>query len=396
MKTMLMIPPQYLPVPAVRGGAVEQLCTQLIEGNERDPRFDIEVLSCLDEQLGNPPYLHTRVVQVSPSFMDRIRSRIHNKIAYLTETKKYLTPSDLWIMRKVRRSHCDVLLVENDMLACDRLAKYKQHSRLVYHMHNGYDGSSKTPELVRDIMPHVDAFIVISDYLKRIVTGAAASDKVHVLPNAIDIGRFRVGRDRENQRKRLGIAADEVVFVYSGRINKEKGVLELIEAYTGLADSTDVRTKLLIVGKSWFGNTMNADPYVDELKAMCSGRDDIIFTGFVQPEDMPKVLSAADVAVIPSRWEEPFGLVVLEAMAADLTVIATRSGAIPEIVSEESALLVDNHDETIVHDLCEAMRRSLDGDVRQTKTDVARRILDESPDYDVFHYFDNFCREAFR
>ena len=45
-KTLLMIPPQYLPVPAVHGGAVEQLCTRLIEGNERDLRFDIEVLSC--------------------------------------------------------------------------------------------------------------------------------------------------------------------------------------------------------------------------------------------------------------------------------------------------------------------------------------------------------------
>ena len=395
-KTMLMIPPQYLPVPAVHGGAVEQLCTRLIEGNERAPRFDIEVLSCRDERLDDSSYAHTRITQVSPGFADRICSRIHNKITYVTGRRRYLTPSDLWIMRKVLFGHYDVLLVENDMLICDRIARIRKRARLVYHMHNGYDGSSKTPELVRRIMPRVDSFVVISDYLKRIVMDAAASDKVRVLPNAIDIARFRREGARTEERGRLGIAADDVVFVYSGRINKEKGVLELIEAYMGLADSTDVRTKLLIVGKSWFGNTADADPYIDTLKTMCEGRDDIIFTGFVQPTDMPKVLSAADVAVIPSRWEEPFGLVVLEAMAADLTVIATRSGAIPEIVSEESVFLVDNHDETIVHDLREAMRRSLDGDVRQTKTDAARRILDESPDYDVSHYFDNFCREAFR
>lgn len=79
---MLMIPPQYLPVPAVRGGAVEQLCTRLIEGNECSPQFDIEVLSCRDEQLESLTYAHTRITQVSPSLIDWIRSRIHNKIAY--------------------------------------------------------------------------------------------------------------------------------------------------------------------------------------------------------------------------------------------------------------------------------------------------------------------------
>lgn len=395
MKTMLMIPPQFLPVPAVRGGAVEQLCTRLIEGNERAPRFDIEVLSCRDERLDDSSYSHTRITQVSPGLADRVCSRIHNKITYVTGRRRYLTPSDLWIMRKVLFGHYDVLLVENDMLICDWIARIGKRALLVYHMHNGYDGSSKTPELVRRIMPHVDSFVVISDYLKRIVMEAAASDKVRVLPNAIDIARFRSEGDRTEERGRLGIAADDVVFVYSGRITREKGVRELIAAYVGFADATSRQTKLLIVGKSWFGNTADADPYVDTLKIMCEGRDDIIFTGFVQPADMSKVLSAADVAVIPSRWEEPFGLVVLEAMAADLLIIATRSGAIPEIVSDESALLVDNDDETIVAGLREAMRRSLGSDVRQSKTNAARRILDESPDYDVANYFDNFCAEAF-
>ena len=395
-KTVLMIPPQFLPVPAVRGGAVEELCTRLIEGNERAPRFDIEVLSCRDERLDDSSYAHTRITQVSPNFADWVCSRIHNKVTYVTGRKRYLTPSDLWIMRKVLFGRYDVLLVENDMLICNRISRIRKRTRLVYHMHNGYDGSSKTPELVRRIMPHVDSFVVISDYLKRIVMDAAVSDKVRVLPNAIDITRFRSEGDRTKERARLGIAADDVVFVYSGRITREKGVRELIEAYVGFADAASQQTKLLIVGKSWFGNTSVADSYVDTLKTMCEGRDDIIFTGFVQPADMPKVLSAADVAVIPSRWEEPFGLVVLEAMAANLLIIATRSGAISEIVSDESALLVDNDDETIVADLRAAMRRSLDGDIRQSKTNAARRILDESPDYDVSNYFDNFCWKALR
>ena len=395
-KTLLMIPPQYLPVPAVHGGAVEQLCTRLIEGNERDPRFDIEVLSCRDELLDSLSYAHTRITQVSPGLADRLHSRIHNKIAYLAGTKRYLTPADLWIMRKVRHGRYDVLLVENDMLVCDWLTHCKKKSRLIYHMHNGYDGSSKTPELICSIMPHTDVFLVISDYLRGIVTDAAPADKVHVLPNAIDIRKFREGKDRENQRGLLGIAPDDVVFVYSGRITKEKGVFELVEAYMGLADSTDIPTKLLIVGKSWFGNSTDADPYADKLKTMCGGRNDIIFTGFVRPVDMPGVLSAADVAVILSRWEEPFGLVVLEAMAADLMVIATRSGAIPEIVSEESALLIDNDDETMVTDLRAAMRLSLNRTVRQSKIEAARRVMEESPDYDVSRYFDNFCKEAFQ
>ena len=88
MKTVLMIPPQFLPVPAVRGGAVEQLCTRLIEGNERAPRFDIEVLSCRDERLDDSSYSHTRITQVSPGLADRVCSRIHNKITYVTGRRR--------------------------------------------------------------------------------------------------------------------------------------------------------------------------------------------------------------------------------------------------------------------------------------------------------------------
>lgn len=396
MKTMLMIPPQFLPVPAVRGGAVEELSTRLIEGNETSPRYGITVLSKPDDALDGVSYRYTNIVPIQAARIHRVLARIINKIVFLTHRGQYVTPEALKILALVLRGKHDVILVENDMLACNMISGFKwfkKRVRLIYHMHNDYDGSSKTPALVRDIMPHVDVFLVISEYLRSQVVSAEAvdmSDKVKVLDNAIDIKAFMQGGDRERWRREFGIDSRNVTFVYSGRITPEKGVRELIEAYIRMADASDCSTKLLIVGKSWFG-TDDVDPYAEELKALSAGRDDIIFTGFVQHEDMPGVLSAADVAVIPSRWEEPFGLVVLEAMVAGLAIIATRSGAIPEIVSNESAFLINNEDDTIVDDLAAAMHTALDSEKRMQKIHDAQLTLTQHPEYDVHGYFDRFC-----
>ena len=67
---------------------------------------------------------------------------------------------------------------------------------------------------------------------------------------------------------------------------------------------------------------------------------------------MPTYLKTANVIVVPSTWEEPFGLTVLEAMATGVPLIATRCGGIPE-VCEGTAILVDRDD--IVNQLSEAI-----------------------------------------
>lgn len=68
----------------------------------------------------------------------------------------------------------------------------------------------------------------------------------------------------------------------------------------------------------------------------------IIFTGYISYEIMPVVYNLADIAVLPSMWEEPAGLTSLEAMACGTPVITTDSGGIPEYVGKSAVVLKRN------------------------------------------------------
>ena len=66
------------------------------------------------------------------------------------------------------------------------------------------------------------------------------------------------------------------------------------------------------------------------------------FAGWVEPGEIPKLVNASSIVVVPSRWQEPFGLVVLEAALMARPVVATRVGGLPEvIVNEQTGLLVE-------------------------------------------------------
>ena len=81
-------------------------------------------------------------------------------------------------------------------------------------------------------------------------------------------------------------------------------------------------------------NLIAKDEYFKKLIEESRGYEDrIVFTGYVFPEDMPAIYTLGDVLVIPSMWEEPFGVVALEGMAMKVPIIATNSGGLVEAVS---------------------------------------------------------------
>ena len=88
----------------------------------------------------------------------------------------------------------------------------------------------------------------------------------------------------------------------------------------------------MILGSSFFNDSTGEDVFINNLKNKAEAiKDRIVFTGFIPYRQVPAYLHIADIAVLPSMWEEPFGLTIVEAMAAGLPLITTRSGGIPEI-----------------------------------------------------------------
>jgi glycosyltransferase involved in cell wall biosynthesis len=82
-------------------------------------------------------------------------------------------------------------------------------------------------------------------------------------------------------------------------------------------------------------------------------KEKIVFTGFVPYQRIPDYLHLADIAALPSMWDEPFGLTIAEALAAGLPLVTTRSGGIPEIC-EGVATIVERDD--VVNNLAQAIR----------------------------------------
>ncbi len=120
-------------------------------------------------------------------------------------------------------------------------------------------------------------------------------------------------------------------FGFLGRIAETKGIDRLVDAFLRL-DRPD--TELLIAG--------TGEPALEHaLRTRTAHRSSVSWLGFVDPADL---LSEIDVLVVPSLWEEPFGLVVLEAFGFGVPVIGAARGGIPELIAEGAGWVVDPDD----------------------------------------------------
>ena len=152
---------------------------------------------------------------------------------------------------------------------------------------------------------HVDAFIVPSAFaLQRLhELGAPVHGAAHVVPSV-----------QRSFAERSGAGAGTYV-LFAGRLTVEKGVLDAIAAARAAG------LPLVIAGDG---------PAAAQARAAAGS--DVRFTGHVDPAELAALRAGAGAAIVPSRYEEILPLAALEAMAAGLPVVATRSGGLPEAV----------------------------------------------------------------
>lgn len=163
--------------------------------------------------------------------------------------------------------------------------------------------------------------IAISEHEKRVLIERGVSpDKISVIPNGVDVEMLSSGdlqKDSEGAKR----------LMYAGRIDDDqKGIDLLIEAFARLAQSTP-GLELVLMGPDWNGSTTR-------LKKLASKIDvgkKVHFTDYLKREEYLQNLRSADLFVLPSRFE-PFGIVLLEAMSAGVPIVASNTGAIPEIL----------------------------------------------------------------
>ena len=218
------------------------------------------------------------------------------------------------------------------------------------------------------ILRYFDQIIAVSERMRRdLVEKGIAKEKIEVITNAVlDEAKPDSARTRTETRSRLGIGDDEFVFGFVGRLSEEKGLAYLLEAVRHLT-SGNCRWRLVLVGDGPQRGALERSVRDLEL----TGR--VIFAGF--QADTAAWYPAMDAFVLPSLTEGT-PMVLLEAMANGIPVVATTVGGVPAIIaSGENGILVPPADPSR---LLEAMQSVAgDGDLRKRlcakATDLIRR-----------------------
>lgn len=223
---------------------------------------------------------------------------------------------------------------------------------------------------------HLEKSMFASDRLRAVIANSErgrdeivrrfgfSPDRISVVRNGVDLSRFPAARRDDAAsalRSRLGIAADETVFLFVGSGFSRKGVGALTRATVRLA-RTGARFRVVVVGKG------DAGQYRKILReGGADGR--VVFTGPVT--GAVDFYLGSDAFVFPTVYE-PFSNACLEAMAAGLPIITTVVNGVAEMLrdGESGFLLADPQDDAV---LASRMMDLLDGDRRRRMGAEARR-----------------------
>jgi glycosyltransferase involved in cell wall biosynthesis len=187
-------------------------------------------------------------------------------------------------------------------------------------------------------MAHADALVGVSRFVARsLVERGFKEERTHAVLNAIDAADWDYRLDPNPIRREFNLPDHGPVVVCVARLFHWKGQADLIRALARVRQEfPDVR--LLIVGGD--ERMVAPESFSAELRTLAHDLglgDHVVFTG--QRADIPALLAAADVFALPS-FEEPFGLVFLEALAMKKPVVALDNGGTPEVVEHQKSGLL--------------------------------------------------------
>ena len=340
-----------LPVPAVQGGAVENFLDFFLEYNDKHHLHDITVYSVWHPNVEKHPALkskanHYYFIDVS-SLIAKTQKHLFgyfNKDTHHHYSIEYFLHK---AMNHILVCNYDMILLNNRPGYAEELVG-KTKAKLVYNLYN--DKLNYWTRAHQEIFDAASLIISTSNYItNRVKTINDYTNKCVTVYSGIELQNFRSDFTPKVRRNDIHLEQGDFVLLFSGRVTQEKGILELIEAMNLVVNYPDI--KLLVIGSSFYGNANNENEFARLLKQKAELlKERIIFTGFIPYSDMPNYLSMADIAVIPSVWDDPFPTTVLEAQAMGLPIITTRRGGIPEEVTEKNAILLPT-DEHFVENL---------------------------------------------
>lgn len=242
------------------------------------------------------------------------------------------------LKQQLKQLNPDTIILFNDFSASLEIKQILPQSQIVVTIHNERPRGHQSDEYLDLNLDATDQIWCVSDYLsdcnRQLLPRAAA--KIVTLYNGIDENTFTPRADylqtpRENEPVRV---------LYVGRTDWHKGT-DLVPRAVAQLQSEGANVELSVAGAVWFYNYGNQDeqPYFRELRAAME-RARANYLGHVARPDVPAVFRNADIACVPSRCDEAFGLTALESMASGCATVVSRRGGLPEVCGD-AALIIE-------------------------------------------------------
>lgn len=251
------------------------------------------------------------------------------------EFRKYFSPTNtLWLRQYILDNKIDVVFLQSlkDLWVVSP-ALWGTNTKLVGFAQMWLSNINKKDPLHTLMHSRLNTLVTLtkSQGEQTLKCIPVPKEKEIVLPNSIDTSKFGPERRSENLRNEFGAKMNDFLIGIVGRLDRQKGQKELLEAFMQLKNKhPDKDLKLVFVGEAT--RDEGGIRYEKELREIVenSSLSSLVkFAGF--RKNIPEVMASLDVFVL-SSYKEAFGFVVVEALASRTPVIATRSGGVPDIL----------------------------------------------------------------
>jgi spore coat protein SA len=323
------------PFSEFHGGAISRWAANVL----RDDEESIVLAPSADDSWSFPPN-HIRVVRGLATYkrLNKILKRIlpwslQTKLlrAILVPALRDLQPSDqVWVHNRP------------EFAASLQPLLHRCGARLVLVLHNSHLVTVRAfvAQSVR-----ADRYVFVSHFLQQqALEKFPTIGPTEVLHNGADKSIFY-------PRPQPKPSSNLPVVLFAGRLVPDKGLHIFVEAMR-LLHNKSVPLEAVVLGGAGFGNT-RPTPYIEDLRRAATSN--LTFQPYCSGAALGAKFRDADIFCAPSTWQEPLGLVILEAMASGLAIVASRSGGIPEMLTDGGGILVARGSATELADALELL-----------------------------------------